>query len=110
MSFHPVRFFAFLWRLLWVIATPVIFVTIFINPFFNIPAKIGLLYIAANVLNIAYYAWRFRNMSYNLPIYSLPSFDRNPVVATILAIVLAPVFSIVIEYRFLKVLKRVLFG
>ena len=109
MSFNFVRFFEFLWRLLWVIATPIIFVTIIINPFFNIPSKIALLYVSANVLNVAYYAFRFRNLSYNLPIYSLPSFDEHPVVATILAIVLAPVFSLVIEYRFLKALKRAIF-
>ena len=102
MSFDAKRFFSFLWRLVWVIATPIIFVSIFVVPVFTIFVKAGLLFLSAVLLNIPFYIVGFRHRNYSLPIYSLPSFDRNPVVATVLSIALAPVFTLVIEFRILR--------
>lgn len=113
MSFNAKRFFSFLWRLVWVIATPIIFVSIFVVPVFTIFVKAGLIFLAAVILNIPFYIVGFIHRNYSLPIYSLPSFDRNPAAATILSILLAPVFTCVIEFRILRsyfyMIKRAIF-
>ena len=94
------------------LAVPLAVVMIVFNTFLLPVMKVVLIFVASILLNVPMYIVSFKHRNYSLPIYSLPSFDRKPIVATVLSLVLAPVFTLVIEFRvvrgfFLRIMRKV---
>ena len=105
------KFWFVIRTLIWIALAIATFAVVIFNggmlPYF----KAIFLYVVCFVLNIKYVILPlFKDRDFPLPIYSLPKFGRKPVIACILMVVLAPVFTVVLVFRLTRVTFDVIRG